>query len=72
MPEVTVSRSLNKDQVVELHHHLPFDPLDDDGNYGIEHYRSLLHCKNNGGNQAPKKAETVPNSTPNLVVHHHP
>ena len=42
MPEVMVSQSLNEDQVAELHHHLPFDPLDDDGNYGIEHYRSLL------------------------------
>ena len=42
VPEVTVSQNLNEDQVAELHHNLPFDPLDDDGNYGIEHYCSLL------------------------------
>ena len=40
VPEVTLC--LSEDGLEELHQRLPFDPLDDDGNYGIEHYLHLL------------------------------
>lgn len=40
VPEVTLC--LSEDRLEELYQRLPFDPLDDDGNYGIEHYLFLL------------------------------